>query len=170
MTDLNQPANTENWLEEPKKLPSMLNVLTILTFISCGLGVISLIFFVINPKKSYDQALASQDKMDQLPSIMKTIMGPDPVEVARRTYVNYIPIIILGLLAVGLCTYGAIQMRKLKKTGFTLYAIGELLPIASVLIFIGTLGLEGPVPLISYIIFPILFLILYATQLKYMSK
>lgn len=169
MADLNQTANTENWLEEPKKLPSMLNVLTILTFIASGLGVISLILFSFNPKKSYDQALASQDKMDQLPDIVKKIMGPDPVEVARRTYENHIAVTIMGLLATALCVYGAVQMRKLKKIGFTIYAVGELLPIVTVLVFIGTIGLSGPVAILGYFALPVLFLILYATQLKYLK-
>ena len=169
MADLNPTSNTENWLEEPKKLPSMLNVLSILTFIASGLGVISLIVFSLHPKKSYDQAVENQDKMDQLPDILKKIMGPNPVEVARRTYENHIAIIIMGLLAAGLCVYGAIQMRKLKKIGFTIYAVGELLPIVTVLVFIGAIGFGGPIAILGYFVFPVLFLILYATQLIYLK-
>jgi hypothetical protein len=166
MADINQTTNTGNFLEEPQKLPSMLNVLTILTFIGSGIGAISMIFYAIDPKKSYDQVLAAQDKIDQAPEFLKKIMGPNPVEVARKTYENHVAIILLAFVALALCIYGAVQMRKWSKIGFTIYAIGEILPLASVLIFIGAIGLGGPVALISYIILPLLFIGLYATQLK----
>jgi predicted membrane protein len=59
------------------------------------------------------------------------------------------------------------QMRKLKKSGFTLYAIGELAPLA---VSAGLLGFSffGGIMMALSAIIAILFVILYATQRKYL--
>jgi hypothetical protein len=167
MADLNQPANTENWLEEPKKLPSMLNVLTILTFIGSGLGVIFSIFGYFNAPSNYDKVVQAQDKMDQMPDFVKHMMGPDPVGAARLALDNRLPILLINLVSCLLCLYGATQMRKLKKTGFSIYVIGDVVSFTSV-IFLGTGTLTGFAGLFGMFIV-LVFLILYATQLKYLK-
>jgi hypothetical protein len=168
MTDLNQPANTANWLEEPKKLPSLLNVLTILTFIGSGLGFIFSIVGYFNAASNYDKVVQAQDKMDQLPTFFKNMMGPDPVGAARLALDNKLPILLISLVSCSLCLYGAIQMRKLKKTGFSIYVIGDVVSFATA-IFMGLGMLTGFSGLFGIAI-AIIFVILYATQLKYMSK
>jgi hypothetical protein len=168
MTDINQPANTENWLEEPKKLPSMLNVLTILTFIGNGLGFISAFYSYFSAASNYDKVVQAQDKMDQMPDIVKNMMGPDPVGNARRMLDNRLPIMLLTLVGSLLCFYGAWQMRKLKKTGFTIYIVGDIVPFISLFLFIGASTLAGFTGIFSLIITAV-FVILYATQLKYMK-
>jgi hypothetical protein len=168
MTDLSQPANTENWLEEPKKLPSMLNVLTILTFIANGLGFISAFYSYFSAASNYDKVVQAQDKMDQMPDFVKNMMGPDPVGNARRMLDNRLPIMLLTLVGSALCFYGAWQMRKLKKTGFTIYIVGDVVPFISLFLFIGASTLAGFTGIFSLII-TVVFVILYATQLKYMK-
>ena len=168
MTDINQPANTENWLEEPKKLPSMLNVLTILTFIGNGLGFISAFYSYFSAASNYDKVVQAQDKMDQMPDFVKNMMGPDPVGNARRMLDNRLPIMLLTLVGSLLCFYGAWQMRKLKKTGFTIYIVGDIVPFISLFLFIGASTLAGFTGIFSLIITAV-FVILYATQLKYMK-
>ena len=168
MADLNQPANTENWLEEPKKLPSMLNVLTILTFIGNGLGFISAFYSYFSAASNYDKVVQAQDKMDQMPDFVKNMMGPDPVGNARKMLDNRLPIMLLTLVGCLLCFYGAWQMRKLKKTGFTIYIVGDIVPFISLFLFIGASTLAGFTGIFSLII-TVVFVILYATQLKYMK-
>jgi hypothetical protein len=168
MADLNQPANTENWLEEPKKLPSMLNVLTILTFIGNGLGFITAFYSYFSAASNYDKVVQAQDKMDQMPDFVKNMMGPDPVGNARRMLDNRLPIMLLTLVGCLLCFYGAWQMRKLKKTGFTIYIIGDVVPFISLGLFIGLSSLTGFSGIFGLIII-IVFIILYATQLKYLK-
>jgi hypothetical protein len=168
MTDLNQPANTENWLEEPKKRPSMLNVLTILTFISNGLGFISAFYSYFSAPSNYDKVVQAQDKMDQMPDIVKNMMGPDPVGNARKMLDNRLPIMLLTLVGALLCFYGALQMRKLKKTGFTIYILGDIVPFLGLFVFIGASMLTGFTGIFGILI-TLVFVILYATQLKYMK-
>jgi hypothetical protein len=166
MSGTNIPAQ-DTFLEEPKKLPDMLNVLTILTFVGSGIGILSSIWSCIRAQDSYDKMVEAQSKLDSMPDFAKKFMGPEMVEMTRRALENRIPILILSLLSMGLCIYGAIQMRQFKKTGFTVYLIGELLPAVAGAIFIGV-STFGGFALIGYLIYAV-FIILYATQLKYLK-
>jgi len=165
MADLNRPAETSTFLEEPKKMPEMINVLTILTFIGSGLGIIGSFWTFAKARASYE-ALSAVN-MDQLPGWAKSLSGGDPIENARKALENRVPILLLGLIGCGLCIYGAIQMRQLKKTGFTLYTIGELMPVITTFIFLGG-GAGGIGAIFGYCIY-ILFIVLYASQLKYLK-
>jgi hypothetical protein len=168
MADINKPANTENWLEEPKKLPSMLNTLTILTFIGNGLGIISAIYSYSSAASNYDKVVQAQDSIDQMPDIVKKMMGADPVGIARKVLENRLPILLLNLVGCLLCFYGAWQMRNLKKPGFTIYILGDVVPFIALCFFIGTSMLFGFTGIFSLII-TLVFVILYATQLKYLK-
>jgi hypothetical protein len=161
MADLNRPADS-SFLDEPKKMPEMINVLTILTFIGSGLGIVGGFWSFIKARASYE-ALSSAN-LDRLPDWAKRMSGGDPLETARKALENRVPILLLGLIGCSLCIYGAIQMRQLKKSGFTLYIIGELLPVISAVIFLGD-GASGIGAIFGYCI-NILFIVLYATQLK----
>lgn len=156
-------------MEEPRKMPEMLNVLTILTFIGSGIGILTQLYYFAAAKKIYDASIANQEKIDSAPAIIRNMQGPDPIGVIQRTYDNRIPIGILSIVATLLCIYGAVQMRQLRKTGYYVYLIGEVLPIVIIYIFVGSAALTG-LRLIFSVLFILVFLILYATQLKYLKK
>jgi hypothetical protein len=170
MADLNRLTGEESILEEPRKMPEMINVLTILTFIGSGIGILTNLWYFSSAKKFYDMTVANQDKVAQAPSFVRGLQGSDPVGVAQRTYDNRVPIVVLGMVALILCIIGAVQMRKLKKTGFYIYLIGEVLPIISSFIFIGVVAYTGVFQVIGALLFPTIFIILYATQLKYLKN
>ncbi len=167
MADINQPTNTENFLEEPGKLPSMLNVLTILTIIWNCITLLLSIFGYVRAPANYDNMVQNQDKMDQAPAFLRNMMGPDPVGAARRALENRLPLMLLSIVGAALCLYAAIQMRKQKKIGFSIYIIGDLVPFASI-IFIGAAGITSFSAILGISIL-VLFIILYATQLKYLK-
>ncbi|HWB93661.1 MAG TPA: hypothetical protein VG605_17495 [Puia sp.] len=169
MADLNSLTGEETILEEPRKLPEMLNVLTILTFIGSAIGILINCYYLAAAKRIYDASMANQEKIESAPAIIRNMQGPDPIGVIQRTFDNRIPIAILGIVATVLCIIGAVQMRKLKKTGFYIYLIGEVLPIIVTYIFIGSAALSG-LRLIFSVLFIAIFIILYATQLKYLKK
>jgi hypothetical protein len=147
----------------------MLNVLTILTFVACGIFFLLQLYSFANSKKIYDMAMASQQNIDRAPAFVRKMAGPDPIGQATRNYENRVPIFVLGVVCLALCTYGAIQMRKLKKLGFYVYCIGEIvLPLLTMAIFTGTSVFSG-LGFMFGILFYVLFVILYATQLKYMK-
>ena len=71
--------------------------------------------------------------------------------------------LIIGLVGIALCFYGAMKMRKLQKQGFFIYVAGQLMPIIYTFVTVGVgFGLIG-------VIIPIVFIVLYATQLKELS-
>jgi hypothetical protein len=168
MADNQQTADVLHWDDDEKKVPEMLNVLTILTFVGSGLGVFLSIWGYFKAADSYNQVLENQGKMENAPAFVKSLAGPNPLELAQKTLDSRLPILLLALVGYALCTYGAIQMRSRKKIGYSIYVIGEILPIAAMFIFIG-IGLYGSFTLAFILLFPILFIILYSTQLKHLS-
>jgi hypothetical protein len=166
MTDVQKPATSDNWLEEPPKRTDTLNVITILTFIGCAIIIYFQFREFFRAQSTYDQIVQNQDKIEQLPAIVKKIMGPDPIGKARKTLENRTPMLILGVVAAALCVYGAVLMRQLKKIGFPIYVIGELLPLLAYYIFIGQMSM---LILIFSLLINGIFILLYAGQLKHMS-
>lgn len=154
---------------EPAKLPTSLNVLTILTFIGCGLlGLYLLLIPVIIKWLSgfMDKALNSGQELSQkqLADIEK---GKASLELLKA---NMIPIMIIGLAGIVLCLLGAIWMRKFKKDGFWLYVAGELAPLIAGFAIMGTAQFSGVMSYVFGIGLPVLFVILYAMQRKYLVK
>ena len=131
-----------------KKLPQMLNVLTILTYIACGVGALFSILGVLGV------------------GFLSSIMGKSKelTEVSDKAGFGSIWVgLIIGLVGIALCFYGAMKMRKLQKQGFFIYVAGQLMPIIYTFVTVGVgFGLIG-------VIIPIVFIVLYATQLKELS-
>jgi hypothetical protein len=155
--------NFNNELEKPT-LSGGLNVLTILTFIGSGIQILSGLWQFFTAEKSYKALQDAQGNLDAVPGFLKSMMGPEMLEIARKTAENKMPLLLLNLVGAALCIYGAMEMRKLKKQGFLLWVTGEFLPIISGIIFIG-MGMFKGFGIIG-MVFPILFLILYAVQRK----
>jgi len=166
---MSDTIQTENWDNPDKsKLPGSLNILTILTFIGCGLGLL----FVFGSKKMMefgikmadspeaqarmtDKELADMEKLKSMYEIMSS---------------NWIAYLIPSLIGIALCFFGALQMRKLKKQGFYMYVLGQILPIIGGAIVIGFSNQFSNTS--SYVIgmgIPILFIFLYSRNLKYLS-
>ena len=165
MADLNQPNDILVPGEKPK-IPTGINVLTILTFIWSAYECYSAVKNFFSGQKTLEQLEQSQEKLATAPDWAKKMAGPEVMEMVRKGIENKIPILVIGLLGTGLCVYGAIEMRKLKKQGYSFWLIGELLPWVSSLIFIGPVIFSTFVGF--FVIFPILFIILYTVQRKYL--
>lgn len=166
MSDTNQ--NDVLNFPESKKLPGMLNVLTILTFIGSGLALLLTLgssWLMSFSKKIMDNAEGMELPPDKMAEIEK---GRKAIEMFEA---NKYPIIISGLIGIALCVYGAMQMRKLKKEGFYIYTIGELLPLIIGAFLMGfSVQYSSTSSYVTNLGLPLLFVILYATQLKYMKK
>ena len=162
---------TQEFDDVHPKLSTGLNVLTILTFIGSAIQLVSGIWGFVNAKTTYeksDKMLADLNK-EGVPDFARKMVG-DPEkfkELVTKSFENRLPILIITLVSVALCVYGAMQMRKLKKQGFTFYLIGELLPFLAIILFIGSVGFAGMSFMFSVVI-ALLFIILYALQLKNM--
>lgn len=166
MTDFNQFHESLELepLPAKRKLPDMLNVLTILSFIGCGFQLLSAIF-------NYMNICSSVRKIEELSELSESgpfgsIIGSS-IKIAELQCEKKEIILIVSILFGALSLIGAIMMRKLKKAGFYSYVVGNLgLPIATVVLLSTAMGTFSYV---TGFFFPVLFVVLYATQLKHMK-
>jgi hypothetical protein len=171
MTDFNQNVDQAKDLlnleqQDMQKLPQMLNVLTILTYIGCALGALGALYSFFTASTAYKAYEEIGTKgVDTENKTLNTLMS-GAMEMAKKQYDNRFMLLIFGVVGIALCFYGAMQMRNLKKQGYLLYVIGELLPIISFAIFIGFGSLLGGISMIFTVLFSALFIILYTTQRK----
>ena len=167
----NEIKTDDNDIFNQPRLNSGLNVLTILTFIGCGIQFLGSLFGYFSAKTNYENKDQVISKMTsgEMPSFAKKMM-PDPAifeKMVTQSYLHRVPIIIIGLVSFALCLYGAIQMRKLKKQGFTFYVVGEILPFFSMAIFLGAFSMTGMWFYVSIAI-ALFFILMYAAQRKNM--
>lgn len=155
---------------EDNKLPSMLNVLTILTFIGSGLG---LIFFIAMPKFTafminflQNQISSASDKLKaaDIDQINKSI---EKFELIQR---NMTLNIVTGVIFCTLCIVAAIMMRKRKKDGFTIYAIARTATIIVSFFILKNGSFDSVSSIIGTLFFPLLMTILYFTQRKHLNQ
>jgi hypothetical protein len=148
------------------KLPSMLNVLTILTYIGCAIGAISAIWGYFSAAMAYKvyENLGTTETKTENKALDSIISGAQ--EMTKKAYDNRLMILVFGLVGIALCFYGAMQMRNLKKQGYLIYVIGELLPLVSFAVFIGFGNLLGAISMVFTVLFAVVFIILYTTQRK----
>jgi hypothetical protein len=173
MTDYNNTNDTITGAEfDDGKVPSGINVLSILTFIWCAISMLSAGWSFYSSKKSFEtkDKVLEQMSSAKMPSFVKAFMPSmeNFEKLITKSYENRIPILILSVIGIALCFVGALQMRQRKKQGYMLYVIGELLPFVTLAAFVGMFALSG----MSFIIgalFPILFIILYTLQRKHLT-
>ena len=167
MAELKTTKDSLDFLNEGKPVMSTgLNVITILTIIGCVIGLIGSVYSFATAEKSYREVKAQVEsgKLDDAPEFMKSMLRPEMVNMMRKSYENKLPILLISLAGIGLCLWGAIEMRKLKKQGYFLWLAGEVIPIVGTVAILGTAALSG-FGLIALII-PIIFIILYTVFKK----
>ena len=166
MPEATKPVDLLNDEAEPMKLPQTLNVLTILTFIGCATALFGSIrnFFTI--QSTYEKLLQHQGDLNQTTGLVKAFTD-SALEMTRKSVEHRTPILIISLVGMALCLLGALWMRKLQKTGFYVYLIGELLPVVIGVFLLG-MGSLGGVLIVPALLVPAVFIVLYATQVKFM--
>jgi len=164
---------TNNFLSEfeEKEKTGNLKTLTVLTFIGCGLALFGAVYGFATADSSYDkmQEAINNGSVDKLPGFVKDMYSPERMEMMKKMGENKIPILIINLIATGLCLVGAIQMRRLKADGYWMWLIGEILPYLAMGFFLGAASVTGVFMYISYAIVAV-FIILYSMQRKYLKK
>lgn len=149
----------------PKQLPGMLNVLTILTFIGCGYSYFQIILGLFSDtEKNMQKVQEMQEKMPE-DSFLGQRFAHDSREWTQLAFDYNILLLFSAIIFTTLCLWGAIWMRKRRKTGFYIYLIGELAPIFLVA---GLLNSFSNMFLMFQVLFVILFVTFYLTQLKHL--
>jgi hypothetical protein len=155
----------------PAGLPVFLKVLCILTFVGAGLYTLVYLFNMINFENSIKQLEMSQ-KILSKDSPFGDMGGL--VEATKEWgMLSY----GLGLAGCLLCLAGALMMWKLKKIGFYIYVLGQIIPfIGSFLLMSAAgnqssafMGAVSTVSVVIAIIFSLAFIVMYAFNLKHLK-
>ncbi len=151
------------------KMPSGLNVLTILTFIGCAIFGLFTLFTPMLMKFSkgtIEKALTSGQELTakQMEDMRK---GLASIELTQS---NLIPLMVIGIVGISLCLIGAIWMRKYKKDGYWMYVAGELAPVIGSFLIMGTAQYTSIWSVLFGVGVPIVFVLLYTMQRKYLTK
>ena len=154
--------------QQKNKLPTGLNVLTILTFIGCAYELYSNVSNFVKGRKAIEEMEKAQEQLATAPSWVKKMMGPDMMEFITKSFENRIPLLIVGLIGTALCIFGALEMRKQKIQGYYMWLLGEVLPWVGVILFTGTILFKTFI--VWFLILPIVFIILYTLQRKHLTK
>lgn len=156
----------------PKKRPVFLTVLCILTFVGSGLGFLSALYGLL-VQKSVEASTRAMQQI-KLPSgngnAMLNSMIDHMDEMHKWTMLsNYLS---LGATILGLT--GALLMWNLRKAGFFIYTVGQVLPLItlfcmySVLKDIPMMGFAMIIGAALSAIFAIGFVVMYGLNLKHM--
>ena len=148
-----------NPVAETKKRPSFLTVLCILSFVGIGIGIISALYSLITFS-------ATTELINQYGSAMENMPFGGMVDTLVKWGETLYTIQIVANL---ICLIGVLMMWKLKKTGYFIYLVGEVAPAIASFALMGGYGPLGTLAMVSGLIFPIAFIIMYGLNLKHMS-
>lgn len=175
----NQFDNTlTNEMENQGKRPQFLSVLCILSFICCGLLLVMTLYgLVSNTPEKMQQSI---EQMREISPATADQMEAQFQEQQNSTMAKIQPYIsILFLLASFL---GVMQMFNLKKMGFYIYTAAELIPYLfmigggkKAMAMMGSMGggameMAAIAVLVIMVLFDVGFIIMYALNLKHMTK
>jgi predicted PurR-regulated permease PerM len=159
--DYNQENQLPDWQE--KKLPSSLNILTILTFIGSGLTLLGAFAYpsickMMGTLEDTLESLPNQQDAEKQITMLNKLCSNLPM--------------LMGSLIIGslLCIAGAYMMRKLNKTGYIVYLAGTIIPILLLMLIVGVNYYTNDPKQMVGLVFSFIFPILYYTQLKHMKN
>lgn len=165
--------STDFNIQKPKR-PQLLTVLCILSFIMCGISVLSNIYSLYQ-----NQPEVMQKNIEQMRAFspeMADKMEDQILAMADNPYMKIAPYLTFVYILVSFL--GVIMMWNLKKNGFYIYAIAEILPYTG-FIFMGKNSLSmmsggfggataGMILIIVMVVIDLVFVGLYAKNLKEM--
>ncbi len=151
--------------------------LTVLCIISFMWGLYSMYqsvqsAFTEAPRRNFEEvqlemekgmAEMDQDKMEVMGSVVSST-----IEMAQLSVDNAKEIGYTGIFQSVISIIGVWMMWNLRRTGFWLYAASGLIGLVTFVMFLGT-GLMAMLSLVGVGFITVLFIVLYAIHLKYMS-
>lgn len=148
----------------PSQKPVFVTVLCILTFVGVGLTISTTLFSV------FTMSFLEQGMNTMSDALSDSEAGLDFANSFRWTKFYY----VLSIIGALLCLVGALFMWKLKRFGFYIYILGQLLPIFGSFMtmssmYKGTFVGFGMVSTVLGMLFPIAFIIMYGLNLKHMK-
>ena len=155
------------------KRPTFLTVLCILTFIGSGWGVLSQLFSLlftnlVDVSAQTEQLNTMMDNMESGAgtSFLSGILSSSQ-EVMQATMMHAKSIAVISLVLSLLSLCGAILMFSLRRIGFYIYTVAQLLLLFVVPYFAG-FSMIVVMGMLFSALFSVVFIILYALNLKAM--
>lgn len=153
----------------PKPRPALLTVLCVLTFIGSGLGLMgNLMSMFIAPFMDFIDPSMFNEALSQLGNNPGDQFAREALNIASLAMENILTISVLKFLFSALSIVGAIYMFKLKKIGFYLYIAAQVGFLTIGPIILGW-NLFVSISIFFSGFFSLLFIALYAINLKHMS-
>jgi ABC-type spermidine/putrescine transport system permease subunit I len=156
---------------DQNKLPSGLNILTILTFIGSGFVILfsAITPWVIKLMKGFmEKAMTGDAAANLTPKQIEDMRkGNEMYDLILKNANITIPVTIVCAIA---SIVAAVMMRKRKKDGLTVYIAAEILPLIVSIILMGTAQFTGVMSYVIAIGLPLLFIVLYIMQKKHLTK
>jgi len=146
-------------LAETKKRPTFLTVLCILSFVGIGIGFISALYSLLTFSATTEIINTYGSAMENSP------FGGMVDTLAKWGQTLY----TIQMVANLICLAGVLMMWNLKKTGYFVYIVGEIAPAIASFALMGGYGPLGTLAMVSGLIFPVAFIIMYGLNLKHMK-
>lgn len=160
--------------EERGPRPGFLTFLCVLTFVYTGMSIISNLFSLITGPMSEEKLRELKVIMMEFSGQMKDIGMDGLGRVYEKLYLineatnaNHYVFVLTSLLIVGLGLFAAIRMIKGVKLGFHLYIIYSLFTVMQLYLFVSAATIPTFL-IITNVVFSVLFILLYALNLKWM--
>jgi hypothetical protein len=152
---------TQNFME-PKKRPTFLTVLCILSYVGVGIAIIGGAWNLITLQSTIDAMKMMAD------TGLAALVGIDKSAVEAMENWGF-AVYSIQIISALICLWGVLLMWKLKKMGFYIYVIAEILPAVATLLLMGGFGPMGTMAMVMSLIFPIAFIVMYALNVKHME-
>lgn len=156
--------DTLNLEEDNKGLPSMLNVLTILTIVASISFLLLGVFNYFNVCKNAE--MIANREIPEVGGMLGKMMDT-AIEMSVKQCESRVVILVSDTVTLLLCLFGAVLMRQRKKQGFIVYVLGELIGPTSMMTILGS-NFTSSMFMIFGILMACVFVILYATQRKHL--
>ena len=154
---------------QPKQRPALLTALCILTFIGSGFNVFNNILgMIMSPIKNFIDPSFFEMILDEVDDDFARRFVEQALEIAQKALEHAFEISLTNFLLYGASLTGAILMFQMKKAGFYLYSVAQVLLLFVAPVFVG-FNLFVNMGILFSSFFTILFIALYAINLKKMN-
>ena len=161
--------------QNDRKRPQLLVVVSVLSFINLGIGLLGTVFGLLGTKASSDEMEDSflvltelKNKFDDAGSEQMSVVFEQLKEVMLYTNEYYYFALMISLIGIIAGLIGVSWMYKGKKNGFHLYIIYNLIAVFGLYMYVPSIS----VPMVSIItnsIIAMIFILLYAKNLSWMK-
>lgn len=148
------------------ELPKRPQFLTIL----CLLSFIGNIFYFLWSLWGYFSISKSEEFIKNITTSKPDTHGiiNEMEQSLLNAYENAIPNLMIGLFCASICFYGVLLIWKLKRKGFFIYSVGEIIP-AIAAFFLGGDSLIGAIGAVLLLLLAVSWIVMYAINFKHLK-